>query len=1545
MPLSISANSSAATVTFMQQALFGSAAGNAVYSTGVSDVVSGGASAYAISLGSNFSSSNSALSTTVLTNLGITSTSIAAASYTAIQAALTEAFAAHPTARGQVVLNLSKILSNLEGDATYGTAATAFNTAIISNVSYSSSTTNTSARALDPAAAPAGQTFTLTTGADGSSLIGSAGTTSTTGNDTFTGVISAAGAAGTTIAPGDALNGGAGIDSLNISVAGTLGADFTLSAVSSSGIEKVLVSNFDTDATFNNIVDTALFTGVTTVGLSSSSATGDTSFTNLGNLVAAEMRNGSGDLSVAYTAAAVAGTADTQNLTLAAQTAGTFTAAKVETLAITSELSANTLTAITAADMTKLTVAGSASLKVTGALATKTIDASAATGAVDVTLTTADQLVTGGSAADIIDTVTMLTSADTINGGLGTDTLKMSVGNATVAVGTSAAKLALFNVSNVEVIDVASTANTAGLNLDNTVGVTTVVAAANQKTVTLGTGGAGNDADAAVAFTLNGVALTTTVLTYAGNAAEDLVEAAAAIATKINTTTGFTAVSDGVSVVTVNATTGEAVELVLVDGTPTYTVSAYGAVSFTNMAVGQVLDVFSGGAVTAALKDASGTTDALSVNFKTTSGDKGFNHAVTSLTTLNIETLNLDVSGMTDVKVTTLGTLDATGTKTVNITGDSDLVISTWTGADFVTIDGSKSSGDLTVGSTATKDQSIKTGSGNDTIVMGANLTAADTIDGGANNTATGSTTIGKDTLTADVTSVIGTAGVLKIANVETLNLTNTGTATLDLTSVTGASLIAVTGDAGTTTLSKLGAAATVGLGFADESGAAVTGTTTLALADATGTADVLTLNLAEVTSNTLKTTGIETVNLAFNNTAAIAVATTTITSTGLTASKLVVTGAAADTGTVLALGTVNAATATVDASAYSGVLTMTANDATNTIISIKTGNVNNAIAGGAGNDTVTIGTLVGDDANGGAGTDILNATIKANLTEATTNFETINYTIDKNVQVTVTAADGAGVDTATSFNLLGGDALTTLAMNFVSPAALTTINMAGYAGKSTSFTFAASQLAASLLQTITGGAGNDTITATTNNNDAGVAAMTGIENLVLNVAGGASTFDFSKTTGLVKVSVDDDNTARTITLSKIADTTAVVVTTGANGSTVVIDSATKTAADNSIKVTTGTTVGTVNLSISNIETLNLVNTLGASTVDLSLVAMTAAGGTSKMIVTGTQVLTIAATNAAITTIDASGMGVGGTVVQTGRSGSAASVYTGADGADTFIMKHADDAINAGAGTDTLTVSANFVLGGIQVNLNATGDQVTTFNGSANAAVQSSFENVNLSGITGNFGTDVTAKSTGSTITGTTNADVITLGAAVDTVVINDSTIDSISTFTKGATGDVINLSLAALEAAGGSGINAAASNFTRLNSAANGADAAAGASVIQELTLDGNAGAVNAGDADIFVMIARTLASTDAVETALETGGDVALTINAADDVVGQAFLVVYSDGTDAFLASVRINAATNADTNFEATNLTAVNLAKLVGVTSIATTDFNLANFTFIA
>jgi hypothetical protein len=165
----------------MQQALFGQAASNAVYAVGVTEATAS-ASGYAISIGSNFSSTaDSALSTLVLTNLGVTSTTIASATYTVLQAALTSAFAANPTARGAVILNVSKLLAGLEGDATYGTVATSFNTSVISNLSYSSTSTNTTALAVVPGTV-ASQGFLLTSSSN--TFTGS------TGNDSFDGSLS-----------------------------------------------------------------------------------------------------------------------------------------------------------------------------------------------------------------------------------------------------------------------------------------------------------------------------------------------------------------------------------------------------------------------------------------------------------------------------------------------------------------------------------------------------------------------------------------------------------------------------------------------------------------------------------------------------------------------------------------------------------------------------------------------------------------------------------------------------------------------------------------------------------------------------------------------------------------------------------------------------------------------------------------------------------------------------------------------------------------------------------------------------------------------------------------------------------------------------------------------------------------------------------------------------------------------------------------------------------------------------------------------------------
>jgi hypothetical protein len=191
-----------ATAIQLYMAFYGGAPSNSIYNNFVSVINASGAPALAQVIGSSFSSlSNSALATSVLTNIGITPATTNASAYAALQSALSSAYAAFPaTARGQITLNLMGLLDDLEGNATYGSAAVAFNNATAANLAFASDPDNTL-----PSTTP---TLALTTGLD--NVMGTAA------DNTFNArvVQNVNGEQTNQLATGDQINGGAGNDTL-----------------------------------------------------------------------------------------------------------------------------------------------------------------------------------------------------------------------------------------------------------------------------------------------------------------------------------------------------------------------------------------------------------------------------------------------------------------------------------------------------------------------------------------------------------------------------------------------------------------------------------------------------------------------------------------------------------------------------------------------------------------------------------------------------------------------------------------------------------------------------------------------------------------------------------------------------------------------------------------------------------------------------------------------------------------------------------------------------------------------------------------------------------------------------------------------------------------------------------------------------------------------------------------------------------------------------------------------------------------------------------
>ncbi len=267
----------------------------------------------------------------------------------------------------------------------------------------------------------ASQSFSLTIGVDSFTGAGSA--------DTFD--ASLAGSLDTS----DVIDGKGGTDTLSATLAGeSLRPNIT-------NVENIIYTASADTLT----IDTRDISGVTTI--TNESSVGKSTFNYLSTIptFALNSVSSSGDVTINFTDAALAGSADELKLNLnnfggasdIIVTDGGGTTNKLETIAINSTSLASTVTVFTTDDVdaTTLKITGDEDLTLSGSVSTDftTINASAFTG--DLTVTGANTTAvtfTGGSG---IDTVTTVGGADTLEGGAGNDILTSGAGNDTLKGG------------------------------------------------------------------------------------------------------------------------------------------------------------------------------------------------------------------------------------------------------------------------------------------------------------------------------------------------------------------------------------------------------------------------------------------------------------------------------------------------------------------------------------------------------------------------------------------------------------------------------------------------------------------------------------------------------------------------------------------------------------------------------------------------------------------------------------------------------------------------------------------------------------------------------------------------------------------------------------------------------------------------------------------------------------------------------------------------------------------------------------------------------
>jgi len=1178
--------------------------------------------------------------------------------------------------------------------------------------------------------AASGTSFTLTN-SNNQTTGGADSFTGSTGNDTFLAVSDAA------FDNGDVVNGGSGTDILKTRFA-LNGAKTVNGAV--TNVETVSVDLDDGDTgnaqtlTFSVDGFTGL-TNLTAIDGSSTAANKDTlAFTNIADGVTLGLTNGDANVIYNYGFSDTTSGTDTATLNLDTAKASNVIIAGVETVTVDTT-GKSTLTELNVAAATKLVLTGSGKLTVSDLdsgtnTVLKTVDASGSTGGVVLDgFIAGDVIITGGSGDDKFDFTDngITATSDSVVGGEGKDTIVLAASSTAVLKGTDANPSSGLEALELKTVDIGggATLTASGLTMDT---ITEFIISANT---------ASNADDANVAVT--------------------------------NMDSGDT----------ITVTTGGADSTALDDG-----VQLTGTLTDNGTADVVTLDLQGIGAVTANATADTGLSETTLdshevINLKSSSNEAG------TVTNNEIEKLSADE----------LITLTVTGSADFKTTNADGLANTT----KLTTIDSTGLTGKFEVLGIDKSDLTMKLGSGQNTLGMAA-LDSSDTITGGSH-------ALDKLTATA-ITGLTSTTGKLNVTDVETLQLQYTGANTIDASLLSGVTELSFSGGNYDQTVTGLASGVKIGIGDSD---ATVASDPTLKItpADVTGTEDAITFavdnTVATTTNVAITLAGVETATFSVKDNANNWAANLS----KLESDKIIFTGGNVGAQVTLNAGSDDlfATTTTIDASDYKGNLLLDRADGSTAGSITLNGTPTTAHtvqASDSMGDVITIGSTSSYSGNlahtvvGGntSGSDTLNLYVTNGFTSVgnVSEVEDINVYVNPGQDVTIATVGGFNDAEVNNINIKGGNELSTLKISAGIGATTTeTIDASAFGGNLDLLILEAAIDNQDV--TITGGSmTTDGISSVITNSATLKLNTPGVEIIRLKETTGNSTIDLANASDATLVAFDSSDTYD-MTFSNVSqstviqlglDTTGLVQLTGVDGAengTYTLSYSSVGGASDAVTVNLADTDdgATAVLDIDGIETITFASVKDGGGTDgtgtaayrdhtISLTGSANATNKIKVVHTGgaaANTITYAASGgvANITSIDASGSDSAIVFGVSPRLNTAAMTLTGTDADDTFGMEHADDVITAGGGTgDTLEIAKNAILGGFNVDLSSTGDQVTTFNGAANSTIQSGFENADLSNVTGTQGAEITAIKGGSTMTGTPNVDVINGGAGVDVI-------------------------------------------------------------------------------------------------------------------------------------------------------------------------------------